>query len=150
MKPGMWVPDLHYPNCLNECAPIASENDGELAKDRPHCLKGRRPLLKLKILQLQVWHSKNAEKTCSALHNALANIWFISGMSFSAMLINNYVSEHPNQENQMQWQSCLNAIVADYQKNNQDPSRGDLLQLGKTTFILQEGWEVPAKFEVPD
>lgn len=39
----------------------------------------------------------------------------------------------------MQWQSCLNAIVADYQKNNQDPSRGDLLQLGKTTFILQEG-----------
>jgi len=55
------------------------------------------------------------------------------------MLINNYVVEHPNQENQTQWQSCLNAIVADCQKNNQDSSRGDLLQLGKDTLILQEG-----------
>ena len=64
------------------------------------------------------------------------------------MLINNYVLEHPNEENQTQWQSCLNAIVADYQKNKQDPSRGDLLQLGKDTLSLQEELEVPTKLEV--
>ena len=50
------------------------------------------------------------------------------------MLINNYVAGHPNQENQTQWQACLNAIVADYQKSNKEPSRGDLLQLGKAVI----------------
>ena len=64
------------------------------------------------------------------------------------MLINNFVLEHPNQENQTQWQSCLNAIVSDYQKNNQDRSRGDLLQLGKDTVILKERLEVSTKLEV--
>ena len=60
-------------------------------------------------------------------------------MFFSAMLINNYVLEHPDQDSQTQWQSCLNAIVADYQKNDEVPSRGDLLQPGKDVLILKEG-----------
>ena len=69
---------------------------------------------------------------------------------FSAMLINNYVLEHPNQENQTQWQACLNAIVADYQKNNQDSSRGDLLQLGKeidSSYRRDEKFPLSSKFE---
>ncbi|XP_078380047.1 uncharacterized protein LOC144662994 isoform X2 [Oculina patagonica] len=63
----------------------------------------------------------------------------------AAMLINNYVLEHPNQENQTQWQSCLNAIVADYQKNNPDPARGDLLQLvtiGHNPHVLLTKYEL--------
>lgn len=65
------------------------------------------------------------------------------------MLINNYLLEHPNHENQTQWQSCLNTIVADYQKNNPDSSRGDLLQLGEARCILLEGLKVPTNLEVP-
>ena len=80
--------------------------------------------------------------------SAFSNIRFILGLSFSALLINNYVLEHPNQENQTQWQSCLNAIVANYQKNKPDPSRGDLLQLGKDTLILNERLEILTKLKV--
>ena len=53
-----------------------------------------------------------------------------------AMLISNYITDHPNSEHQDQWQSCLSAIVTDYHKNL-DPSKGDSLQLGreKSLFI---------------
>ena len=47
-----------------------------------------------------------------------------------AMLISNYITDHPNSEHQDQWQSCLSAIVTDYHKNL-DPSKGDSLQLGR-------------------
>ena len=47
-----------------------------------------------------------------------------------AVLISNYVREHPNNEYQAEWQSCLSAIVTDYHKS-QNRSRGDMLQLGR-------------------
>lgn len=48
---------------------------------------------------------------------------------FLAMLISNYVTEHPNREQQAQWQSCLSAIVTDCHKS-QNVSREEMQQLG--------------------
>lgn len=45
------------------------------------------------------------------------------------MLISNYVTEHPNREQQAQWQSCLSAIVTDCHKS-QNVSREEMQQLG--------------------
>ena len=53
------------------------------------------------------------------------------------MLLSTYVSEHHNQQDQLHWQSCLNAIIADNQGKNQDQPRQDLSQLGKRVIFLE-------------
>ncbi|XP_029186100.2 uncharacterized protein LOC114953866 isoform X1 [Acropora millepora] len=46
----------------------------------------------------------------------------------AAMLISGYVTEHPNKEQEAQWQSCLSAIITDCHKN-QTTSSDDMQQL---------------------
>lgn len=53
----------------------------------------------------------------------------------TAMLISGYVTEHPNKEQEAQWQSCLSAIITDCHKN-QTTSSDDMQQLGKV--VLQQ------------
>ncbi|XP_022800912.1 uncharacterized protein LOC111338659 isoform X2 [Stylophora pistillata] len=57
----------------------------------------------------------------------------------AAMLLSTYVSEHSNQQDQSQWQSCLNAIISDYQEKNQDIHRQDLsplVSVGSSPHVL--------------
>lgn len=51
----------------------------------------------------------------------------------TAMLISGYVTEHPNKEQEAQWQSCLSAIITDCHKN-QTTSSDDMQQLGKVVL----------------
>ena len=53
----------------------------------------------------------------------------------TAMLISGYVTEHPNKEQEAQWQSCLSAIITDCHKN-QITSSDDMQRLGKV--VLQQ------------